>query len=72
MPVGDDAAGFHGIGHQALAGDALLEDDVGFGEGFVDVAALLVEGEGDVVGPFGMHGGRAGGEGLFGIGDGLR
>ena len=47
-----------------------LHDDLGVAEGLVGVAAFLVEGEGDVVGPLGMHGGRARGDGLLGIGDG--
>ena len=68
--IGHDAARFHGGGNEALAGDALLDDDFGFGKGFVGVAALLVKVEGDVVGPFGMHGGRARRERFFGIGDG--
>ena len=42
-PFGHHAAGFHGGGNQALAGDALLDDDVGFGEGLIDLAAILVE-----------------------------
>ena len=69
-PFGDDAAGFHGGGDEALAGDALFDNDLGVAEGLCGVAAFLVEGEGDVVGPFGMYGRGAGGEGLFGVGDG--
>ena len=68
--IGHHAARFHGGGDQALAGDALLDDDFGFGEGLLGIAAFLVVSEGDVVGPLGMDGGRAGGERFFGIGDG--
>ena len=45
-------------------------DHVGVAECLVDVAALLVEGERDVVGPLGMHRRGAGRERLFGVGDG--
>ena len=69
-PFGHHAAGLHGGGDEALAGDALVDDDIGIAEGLFGIAAFLVEGEGDVVGPLGMHGGGARGEGLFGIGDG--
>src|SRR5262249_41450957 len=68
--IGQNAARFHGGGDQALAGDALLDDDFGFGKGFLGLAAFLVVGEGDVVGPLGMDRGGARGDGFFGIGDG--
>ena len=47
--VGDNAARLHRSGDQALADDALLDDDIGFGESLVDVAVLLVIRERDVV-----------------------
>ena len=65
VPFRHHAARFHGGGNQALAGDALLHHHFRFGEGFVDVAAFLVIIEGGVVGPLGMHGGRAGGDRFF-------
>ena len=42
-PLGDDAAGFHRAGNETLAGDALPDDDVGFLESLIDVAAALAE-----------------------------
>ena len=70
-PVRDHAAGFHGIRNQPLADDALLDDDVGLCEGLVDVAAFLVEREGDIIRPLRMHRVRPGRERLFGIGNGV-
>ena len=54
-PLGDHAARLHGGRDQALAGDALLDDDFGVAECLLGVAAFLVEREGDVVGPLRMH-----------------
>ncbi len=70
-PLRQHAAGFHRSGNQALAGDALAHDDVGVAKRLFRVAALLVEGERDVIGPLGMHGRGARGDGLLGVGDGL-
>ena len=50
--LADDDARFHRRPREAMALDRLLDDDVGFGEGGVDVAALDVEAERDVVAPF--------------------
>src|SRR5207245_10160930 len=52
--IGHHAAGFHRGRDEALAGDALLDDDFGFGEGFFGLAAFLVICERYVIGPLGI------------------
>src|SRR6185503_15551110 len=52
------------------ADDSLLDDDLGVFERLLDVAAVLVKVEGDVVGPLRVDCGGAGGDRLLRIGDG--
>jgi len=69
LVVSNGAARFHGVGDDTRLEHALFYDDVRFGECPVDLAIFLFVNEGDVIGPFGMNGGRAGFEGLFRIGN---
>ena len=67
-PLRHHTTRFHGHGHEPLADDALLHDHAGFGKRLIHIAAILVIGERDVIGPLGMHRGRTLRERLLGIG----
>ena len=69
LVISDGAARFHGVGDNTRLEHALFDDDFRLGEGLVDLAIFLFVNEGDVIGPLGMNGGRAGFEGLLRIGN---